>query len=365
MNYNTLHSLQRMAAMKIALGIFYDSEIEKMLLEERKYPRGCFAVKFNRDRHELWKLIRIKAAEKLPCLPALLQTTMFDYIQSFHMEAEDWIRDHKRLLNLDPLHCRLACKSNFCWKSDGTINRVETAMKITQNENIDPNTRFILACTYFLEDEVLAIWYGDKEVSKKSLRRKGTNSAVRFWMKWLRKGSVMPWRLMIDDYFSVPCFRRLDIPLRFSGFLHYLSPDIRTSYYEHLQKDEFFSCLNGMDEAERTKLLQLIPQSALRHCLKWPFQTLFVKTVIQLESHGTVIDFEVIFFKILYNIISELRDFDYAQLLKELWDLSPSFKEEIEESRLFSEVMDAILNYDVDSQSLPLVEVLDNCIHAR
>ncbi|GBM03272.1 hypothetical protein AVEN_142559-1 [Araneus ventricosus] len=359
-----------MAAVKIAIGVFYDSEIEKMLQEERKYPLTLLAIKFYRDRHELWKLIQMKAAEKLPFLSNSLKTKVCNYIQSLHVECEDWIKDYCRLLNFDRLHCRLVYKSIFCWKSDGTINRVETAKKIVQNKSIDPNSRFILACTYFLEDEVLAIWHGHKEVNKKSMRSKGTNSAVRFWMKWLRKGSVTPWRLMVDDYFSFPCFRRSDIPLRFSSFFPYLSQESRTSYFEYFDlglqcfdKDEFFSCLCTMEEDERTELLQLIPGDALQYCLKWPFQTLFIKMVNQLESYMKDSDFEHVFLKFVLSIMRGSHDFDYVELLREFWNLSPSFKEEIEKCEIFSKVMEAILNYDEDSQSLPLEEILDKSIY--
>ncbi|GBM03276.1 hypothetical protein AVEN_142562-1 [Araneus ventricosus] len=359
-----------MAAVKIAIGVLYDSEIEKMLQEERKYPRGIIAIKFYSDRHELWKMIQMKAAEKLPFLPNSLKTSVCKYIQSLHVESEDWIKDHMFLLNLDPLHCNLVYKTIFCWKSDGTINRVKTAKKIAQNKNIDPNSRFILACTYFLEDEVLAIWHGHKEVKKKSMRIKGTNSAVRFWMKWLKKGSVTPWRLMVDDYFSFPCFRRSDIPLRFSSFFPYLSQESRANYFGYFDlglqcfdKDGFFSYLCEIDEAERTELLQLIPRDALRYCLKWPFQTLFIEMANQLESYMKGSDFEIVFLEIVSSIMCGLHDFDYVELLKEFWNLSPSFKEEIKKCEIFSKVMEAILNYDAGSQSLPLAEIVDKSIY--
>ncbi|CAL1291857.1 unnamed protein product [Larinioides sclopetarius] len=371
MNYNILRSLQHMAAVKIAVEIFYDNEIEEILLEERKYPRVLMGVEFNHSRHELWKLIQTKAIEKLPGLAASLQTRVYNCIHALYAETEDWIRDHTLLLNLDPLHCPLACKSNLCWKSDGTINRVETAKKIAQNKNIDANDRFILACTYFLEDEVLGIWNEDG-VSKRSLRRKGTNSAVRFWMKWLRKSPVMPWKLMIDDYFSVPCFRRSDIPLRFSGFFNYLSQESKEIYLEYFNyrlqcfhKDEFFSYLCIMDEEESTELVQLIPQDALEHCLKWPFQTMFIEMVKQLESHGKDLNFYVIFCKIVANIVFELHDFDYAELVRELWNVSFSFKKEIEGCEIFSKIVEAILNYDKDNQSLLLAQLVDQCIRIR
>ncbi|GBM86968.1 hypothetical protein AVEN_16338-1 [Araneus ventricosus] len=62
---------------------------------------------------------------------------------------------------------------------------MKTAKKLVQDKNIDAKTRFAIACTYFLEGEVLSLWYGNNKVKVWSIPRNGTNAAVRFWMKHL------------------------------------------------------------------------------------------------------------------------------------------------------------------------------------
>ncbi|GBM03243.1 hypothetical protein AVEN_142536-1 [Araneus ventricosus] len=355
-----------MAAVRIALRIYYDSDVEKILDADRNLPKPYLI--FDRERHELWKQIKLEVVEKLSSfLPTLLRTRVARLIEAMHLEAELWIKDHNKLLYLCSTCFCPRHKSTFCWKTDGSINRIETAKKFAQNKNIDPNTLFIMACTYFLEDEVLALWHGNKRISTNSIIRKGTNSAVRFWMKWLKKGSVKPWRLMVDDYFRIPCIRRSDIRLRLGCIFPYLSQESRKNYFQYLKdlhKDDFRVCLYEMDGTERRELFERIPVYVLYNCLKWPFQTSFIGIANQLWSHMTFDDFDAITYRILiFKILRGLKDFDYVQLLKEFWHLSPSsFKEEMKMQENYFKMIEIILNYDRDNQILPLEEILDEYI---
>ncbi|GBN55773.1 hypothetical protein AVEN_95651-1, partial [Araneus ventricosus] len=142
-----------MAAVRVALCIYYDKDIEEMLEILRKIPLGNGHGSFNRERFEFWKLIETKAAEKLPSLPDSLKRRVSTFIAPIHSETIRWFHDHRVVeAGYGPMDCDpfLTYKNNLCWKTDGIIDRTQTAKKFAQNKTFDPEMRFVMACTYFL-----------------------------------------------------------------------------------------------------------------------------------------------------------------------------------------------------------------------
>ncbi|GBN18407.1 hypothetical protein AVEN_189335-1 [Araneus ventricosus] len=312
-----------MVAVKIVLRLYYDKDIERTLEAKEKVPISLCC--FDREKKELWNQIEMKAAEKLPCLPDSLKSKVSEFIRPFQSESVYWSRDHKRLLGLSGTDCYLTYKRILCWKGDETIDRMQTAKKFAQDGNMDPETRFAVACTYFLEDEVLVLWHGDEEVNMRRLARNRINAAVRFWIKLLKKGSwrKTPWKAMVDRYFKIPHFRRLDVPLRVSCFFTYLSREGRRNYFVFLREnkvypDDYCLCMQAMDETERMELVSSHPGKSLQNCLYWPFQSLFIEMVNRLWSHMDTVLFDSLLHNIIcFCIFPGLDDFDYVGLFKE------------------------------------------------
>ncbi|GBM28339.1 hypothetical protein AVEN_229523-1 [Araneus ventricosus] len=359
-----------MAAASIALAMYYDKEMEPMLKEDltQLFRDG----RFNRDKHELWKLIEMVAVEKLEFLPDLLKIRVSKLIRPIHLEARRWIRDHDCLLNISAANCYLTYKSILCWKTDGRIDGIKTAKKLVQDKNIDAKIRFALACTYFLEDEVLALWYGDNEVNKKNILLNGSNRAMRFWMRYLKSGSwrKKSWKAMINRYFKSPIFRRSDIRIKVSCFFPYLSWEGKKNYFPHLQSldkihdDDFRLCMQAMDERECMELCCADPARSLYCCLEWPLQSLFMEMARQLWMHMNANQFHAVLDRIvLWYILEGVEDFDYVGLLKEFWRLIPaSFKDEIKKIKKYFVPIDVALNYDKENTSLSLPETLEEYV---
>ncbi|GBM65605.1 hypothetical protein AVEN_262062-1, partial [Araneus ventricosus] len=352
-----------MAAVKIALCLYYDKEIERML--EAKMSMPIYRARFDRDRYEFWKQIEMKAVEKLPSLPNSLSTKVFKFIRAFDREIMEWVRDHQCLLRLSFIGCHYTCKSILCWKADGTIEKMQTAKKLVQHRDLNLETRFAVACTYYLEDEVLAFWHGDKKVHIRSIARNRTNAAVRFWIKRLqrRHWRKKSWNVMVNSQLKNPSFRRSDIKLRVSSFFQYLSLEGKKNYFLYLlensgHRDDYPLCMQVMNETERMELISEYPRRSLYLCLDWPFQSLFIDMANQLWSHMTPMEFEVILMHLIFHfLLPGLDVFDYAGLFKEFWHQSPTaFKETMKKNMRLFNVIDLVLNYDEKSTSLSLPE---------
>ncbi|GBL97463.1 hypothetical protein AVEN_162929-1 [Araneus ventricosus] len=359
-----------MASVRVVLAMYYDKDIEQILRREVKLPFQW--NRFDRDRYQLWKQIEMIAIEKLPFLPDTLKIRLSKCIRPIHMETWRWIRDHDRLMKLSFSNCYLTYKNILCWKTNGTIDRIKTAKKIVRDKNVDTRTRFEVACTYFLEDEVLALWHGDKEVKVMGIPRSGTNEAVRFWMTHLKKGSwrKKSWKSMINGYFETPRIRRSDIRLRISSFFPYLSWEGKKNYFpyldwEYAHHDDLQLCMQTMDKTECAELCHAYPARILFYCLEWPFQSLFMEMANQLLSHMDAYQFHAVLDHIiLWHILKGVEYFDYLTLFKEFWCLIPdSFKDEIKRMKKYFKVVEVALNYDKENTSLSLPETIEKLLH--
>ncbi|GBM70899.1 hypothetical protein AVEN_28465-1 [Araneus ventricosus] len=322
MNYNLLPSLEHLATVSVAALLYNDYEIEKMLEGEKKSP-----IHSNCKRNETWNLIEMKIMDSLSSLlPSSLQVKVAEVIHPMRDEVFRWKVDHSFLLKHIGEYSYIY-NSCLSWKTDGTINREQTTKNLLMNENIDPKIRFITACIYFLEDEVLALWERIKENHKKSIIRIGTNSAVRFWMKQLKKGNIKHWREMIEGYFGVPCIRQSDIPLRLSSFYDFLSSESKQKYIKFFGAHQVHThdlrlCLKNKHENECREIFRSRPDAALFICLRWPFRSLYIKMAEEIISYLTAKNLSTL---LLVMIVSYIQDgYEDFQLFEEIWKMSPA-----------------------------------------
>ncbi|GBL83107.1 hypothetical protein AVEN_165326-1 [Araneus ventricosus] len=360
MNFNFLPTLKYMAAARIASRLTLNPEIVRMTEEEEKLP--VFKQIFDCLRQEQWEAIEKQAEELLtPYFPTKLRKLVVKFIRPMNSEYNEWLSDHY----FDDKVDENILKSCLSWKTDGTINRIETAQELVRNENIDLQSRFIMACTYFLEDEILVLWHKIK-ATKKAITRKGTNSAVRFWKKILNEGIANSWKQHVDVFFGESFIMSCDSQIRLSCFFDFLSPNNQKLYFSYYEEDkiqfnDFYLCLYKMDERERTEVLAENHLEALYHCSKWPKQSLFLEMAKHFYNKLEIHHFENILRSILDNcILKGLDYFDFQKLLEEFWHLTPAaYKEELEKNGQLMKQIKIVLNHNKTDGSLFLGETLN------
>ncbi|GBL93553.1 hypothetical protein AVEN_59736-1 [Araneus ventricosus] len=371
MSYNVLPPLEHLATASVASLVYNDIEIGKMLGHGKK----C-TVHSNCNSVEAWKVIEEKVMEDLsPFLPSSLQIRVARVIHPMHNEVWRWKADHSYLLKHFGEYSRIY-NSCLSWKTDGTINGEQTTKQLLMNESIDPEIRFITACTYFLEDEVSALWEKMKEVDKKRITETGTNSAVRFWMKqltkgdnkswwmkWLKKEDVRHWTEMIDEYFRNPSIKRTDVPLRISSFYNFLSWESKQKYIKlfgnhQIHTDDLRMCLKDKDEVERREIFRSRPDDALCICLRRPFRSHFIKMAEEIMSYMAADDFATV---VLAMILSYIHNgYEDFHLFEEFWQMSPAaLKDDIIRDNHFVMLIKNLL--DELNYSKVLEEVVRKC----
>ncbi|GBN61085.1 hypothetical protein AVEN_188030-1 [Araneus ventricosus] len=362
MDFRLQPSLQHMAAFRTALHLYFDSEIQNMLDDIEIH--GTVGT-FDRVRNEHWKMTENLAMEKLHSLPKLLRTRVAKLIQPIQIEIRLWERDHRFIDDQDE---EIPLKSLFCWKPDGTIDHEQTAKTFVQNEKMDLKIRFIMACTYFMEKEIFYLWHRIKETGKICKSRLAINSAVRFWLYYIQDEVKEPWSEMIGDYYKTPDIRRKDLPIRMSSIFRFLSEEKKqfylTTFGYKMYNDDFLGCLRQMDRKAQVKLFESQSGGVLLRLLKWPYQTLFIEIAKTLWCHMSISSFEAVLSRIIFHcILKGFRYFDYVQLFREFWQLSPaSFQEEMRKDKKFFDVIEATLNCSSESCSEEVEQCLEEAI---
>ncbi|CAL1271781.1 unnamed protein product [Larinioides sclopetarius] len=355
MDLNNLPPLQHLISSKITSLLLLDRDIERMLDKDLMMPLRYDY--FERSRHNLWELITQKVAEKLPLLAPPLKINVAKYLRAMHLEIVFWLRDH----DLSPQRKGLEInyRNMICWKYDGTIDREQTAKNYVQNGSIDARDRFIMACNYFLTDEILDLWDLIKVVGLQCTSRRGLNSAVRLWMNLLMEGKTEPTEEMIEEHFKAESLKESDIPLRINAYFRFLCRECRRDYVIKLtpftvHKDDFRSCLLQMDETERIALLESKPGHVVARLLEWPFQYTFIKVAAKVSSQLSLSDYKTLLAYMVKYFI--LKGYDFFDIFREFWSIIPNYhKNEIKKDEKRFKAYEAILNFGKENQSKSLV----------
>ncbi|KAF8796919.1 hypothetical protein HNY73_001247 [Argiope bruennichi] len=377
MYFSFMPSLLHMSSVRVVSRLLLDRDIGILLDEDMSIPSGI--NRYERRRHEVWKAIEKKARRKLRPLQTRLSIKLVKFLRPMYMEVIAWLRDHE--FEATPKIFNFLLKHFIQWKTDGTIDRKKTAMKMIQSRRFHYRYRFILACNYLLIDDIFVLWNRVKRSKRKKLYRTGTNAAVRFWVHLLKamdgasKAELIqkyfsassedragPSKPLISRYFKPKRIKDTDFPLRLSSYFPFIPQEYRQEYftkinYALLNKTDFSLCLYEMHEQERLQLLEAKPAFALKRCLEWPFQSLFVELAKQVVDHMKLIDYELMLRHIIVFYI--LSDLDYYELFSDFWDVIPeNYRNRIMEVERSFFPFKAVLNFDGVNPSKTIIKTL-------
>ncbi|GFT81806.1 uncharacterized protein TNCV_4336541 [Trichonephila clavipes] len=312
-------TLKQLAAIKIATVVFSDPAI------------SSFENLWGSSEERWGKYVR----EKLPkdILPEL-QENIVAMMRPMSYEVENWMKEHENILDDD------VEEFSFYWKGDGTIDRMKTINTLIDSKHLPIGFRFVLACNYLLDEDVLRVWNDmPTGIQRKFLgfgvRRysfgKATERNTGIWCSWYKnkyeKLLGTKFELGIAPYgwddLSVQGNLPLKLPLeeRFQMLLHILD-QCNDSYIHRI-------CFFQMNTDQQKEALKIHPYHVLKSFLTWPGQSLFVQMAKQTwddlpKWHYCCLLHIMLCQKILLN----WKDFNYVELLQNFWNESPDdFKE--------------------------------------
>ncbi|GFQ86157.1 uncharacterized protein TNCT_22671 [Trichonephila clavata] len=334
-------ALQHLAVIQTAICVTNDPIVKYM--EEKLETPLCLLM-----NDTLRQCIRVKTPPKIP---QLFEGELMKLLRPISLEIERWKEDHSRILDT-----RQNFAKYFIWKNLGIISRQATAQAIIESDHLDVKDRFALACFYCFEDAIMTLWDEISPLGKTRIICR--SEIVRVWKYYLESGSK------VNDEF---CFWALrdDNPYATCYLLSKLTPDERDTFLGDIPFKTFpismnvlGFCYTQMNENSQALMIEKHPLKMLLWFLNWPLQSLFLKKLDIAYEYLTEKEFQsVLFFLLLERILTDWHDFDYVNILKKFWNLSPlKFKSYVLDGiygRMFKKILDHDWNEGLPKNYLP------------
>ncbi|GFX97255.1 uncharacterized protein TNCV_1076261 [Trichonephila clavipes] len=282
-------------------------------------------------------LSKISSVVKAP----LLQKELFTVVRLVSYEIDKWIKDHA-----DVIHFNGELQYCFKWKSQGKIDREETAKILITNETLRVSERYGLACYYYLEEEAFFLWNRMTTVEKKRFYEGAIFIPFWFVNKWERRERTVPWSYFAWVYVHNPLGLRNIFPkLKGSQKLEFLRSIL---FRRSIDYEDMLFCLEEIDVSEHGEVFKACSAQVLEYLLNWPLQSEFINVCNHLLPYITEKDYHDLLESIIYRrIMVGFKDYDYVALLQELWAVSPAhFKESVKEESIYPPLMFAV-NFDL------------------
>ncbi|GFR12561.1 uncharacterized protein TNCT_67301 [Trichonephila clavata] len=270
--------------------------------------------------------------ERIFALPQPLQQELLDVVRSVNIEIDKWIKYHYQFWPKAP-EIAYDAQRYFQWNSFGKIDRGKTARFLISNVRLNIEDHYILTSLYNLMD-------------KKQREERWPDEIVQKYSSLVENKVVSDHGVMTIRRKESYYFRRKDsfITLHFFRKREFVKEFLRE---ECLQYEDFLFYLSHMLDVERKKVFEKRAFKILQmYFLDWPLQCMFLKAAEQLLPYFTEREFLDMLKLIIYERIMLCRkDFNYIDLLKEFWSLSPSrLQESIETDSIYESVM-LIINF--------------------
>ncbi|GFR01141.1 uncharacterized protein TNCT_238111 [Trichonephila clavata] len=261
-------------------------------------------------------------------LPQLLQHELLDVVRSVSIEIDKWIKDHTKDWRLSPVLARCV-QYDFQWNLHGKIDRGRTARKLIFNEKLDIEDRYLFAILYSLVD-------------KMANREQVPHEIVEKYLNIYENG----WSTLIGNV-------EFEYISRHKCFIN-MSSDIKCVFLTSLlmeecaQYEDFIFYISHMRDEEKKRVFKSCFFYILLPLLDWPLQCEFLKAAEHLLPYFTESYFLLMLDLIIYErIMMRRKDFNYIDLLKGFWSLSPSsLKESIKTHSIYEPLM-FIVNFPV------------------
>ncbi|GFU17456.1 uncharacterized protein NPIL_293351 [Nephila pilipes] len=339
----SVYSLEQLALTKIAIHIYNENDFKNFFRLSPGFSRLILA--------EEWEPILKRKLKSLK-LPLILQKKVIHLIQPLSNEIDEFKLDHSDIIEYSSLETPI----EYVWKGIGKIDRLKTAASYIQCEKYDLSKRFRMACVYWFHEEAKQLWKNMPETTRKNL---STFSVHDFNCRW--KSAVNDWIALIESEtvdwrkhsFSRPITWYCQDSVIIQGnLLQQLSPQDHLDVLKNVMKENIPTrtksfCLSQLNAREFEDVFKSQPLEVYKALLTWPFYLQFQEVADRIFEYLTEEDFLSFLHYVIYAKVSnDLNDYDYVELLKDLWKRCPNeIKQYVERSRIF-EILKIALVHD-------------------
>lgn len=360
MNFILKPSLEHIALVKVSAVLWNQPDIRALMVKFSNFPlfphvddEHCFMP--DSERKIIWQKIEDKVTEKMTQLtiPISLKDKMLGYIQSVGLQILRWMEVHHRkrkcCVNLD-------LPNEFCWTSQGIIDKKKTAEMFIRDHSIDVTTRYKLACIYCLEDDILELWnelsendrkyfYNEHDPSKvpqqhlvvlwtyiiKGKTAKICNMARRIWnigysfYSFAMQCAISSGSKAAVEYFLQKLNWRNNSLLEMASTAAQERSDMETADTPNEYTSEILLfLLSQMSSEQQIELFKDYSFPVLLSLLDWPGENSFVETT----SHALKCLPENFYVALMRASVFKKKfgnkDHNYQKMFEEVWQQIPS-----------------------------------------
>ncbi|GFY62188.1 uncharacterized protein TNIN_198191 [Trichonephila inaurata madagascariensis] len=336
-------TLKNIILVKLAARFINDSDTRKII---------------NRSKDEIWEKF-IKEKTSAFCIPLTLQEDIIALIKPLQSEVHNFRDDHNGIFTEEQ-----ECSLKFCFNANGTMNRVKTADLLIHSKWLDEQTRFVLACQYWSSWNVVTFFNKLHISARKQILHKYATAKSKFYdhesnvARWTRNyiaGHVsespswgLPYGYYHWNYVSLQSCLLDDLTEEKREALLYRY--FEYAYWTHICR----FCLSKMNADHREDLLKHFPLKVLRTYLYWPSQRFFLDAINKVWNCLPGEHFTCLLHIIICQKILDLwKDFDYVNLLRQLWHRSPDHLKQYVEGTDIFEILMEILKNGFDPKDVP------------
>ncbi|GFT13211.1 uncharacterized protein NPIL_468001 [Nephila pilipes] len=356
MNMRFWPSLQLIASVRIARGLLRNFEFNYI------FPDFLFVSGFisNQYMHETVSSLNLQNID--------LENRTLGVLEALEREMVRWCSCHcVFLMDASPDYW-----NRIQWYSHGIINKLETARAFIRDENISIGQRFNLACAYYLEVDVRTLFENMSSGYRQYfLTKRYENRSRTFWLDALQTRTPLNWSQICNavhfDRFSVHD-RRNFFHRNFLGLLQLFPKleNLETRFRsiiiflesEELHPFELYLCLCKTEDYQLDNMFNRLSMeqrfSVCKSFLHLPLQGLFLDILERFSKNMPAKFYLELFLFILFkNFVRNLFDYDYVDLMKNIWASIPNYaKTEIEQNAIYVHLRQVLDNGRVDFQSL-------------
>ncbi|GFQ84746.1 uncharacterized protein TNCT_673681 [Trichonephila clavata] len=319
-----------------------NSHVHEIFSKRLKLSFSGYKYQGDGEYHSLpnkqWEILFGQKISALP-LHDIFKKEIAPLVKLVLIESYKWLHDHKTIIK-----STTNLQNHFHWTYYSKIDRQKTAKEIIADDSIDITDRFMLACNYCFQEDVLLIW-GILDNAQRNFFEDSSFVIVQKWANWARNGVKLDWEEMARNSNGDSFGLRTYLPkLEQEKRLQYL---IRYPLGVWIDYNDLQFCLSILDPGQQKELFKKCPLQVLQVFLDWPTQEKLLDAVEflwpYLSEKNCCDFFKVILF---HKRMLDWIGYDYVSIVKKLWKKMPvEFHNLIEKEDIFN-TLKFILEYD-------------------
>ncbi|XP_065221496.1 uncharacterized protein LOC135846369 isoform X2 [Planococcus citri] len=137
----------------------------------------------------------VSSKAMIPDLPSVIYPIIDTYVERFGFSMNNWLwKHHRAVFNFyyESKNSVLEYFEDFVCDYNGTIHYERTAQRMMDCDQFDPDQKFLIACTYCFEDDIIRIWPLGLEKTDSLYKRFYANPQFAYWIDFLENDNRIP-----------------------------------------------------------------------------------------------------------------------------------------------------------------------------